>query len=75
MSPLSLTCDEILFLAVPILRRTIFGRVLLAVSDIFGPFIFLGGLLFLACLFLVGMVTMQDNMWQLQVTTYGNLRL
>jgi hypothetical protein len=40
MSMISLTCDEILFLAVSIFRHTIFGSGLLVVPDIFGVFLF-----------------------------------
>jgi hypothetical protein len=69
MSLISLTCEKLLFLAVPIFRHAIFGSVLLAVPYIFVFSYFLGGLLFLACLFLAvlllaGLGTMQCDMWQ-----------
>jgi hypothetical protein len=40
MSMISLTCGEILFLAMFVFRYTIFGSGLLVVPDIFGVFLF-----------------------------------
>ena len=57
---ISSTCENLLYLVVPIFRRAIFSRVLLAVPNIF---LFLGGLLFLVGLFIAGMVTMKDDKW------------
>jgi hypothetical protein len=42
MSMISLTCDEILFLVVSIIRHLTFGGGLLVILDIFGSFLFLG---------------------------------
>jgi hypothetical protein len=40
MSMISLTCDEILFLAVSIFRYLTYGGGLLVILDIFGSFLF-----------------------------------
>jgi hypothetical protein len=53
MRLISLTCEMLLFLAVPIFRRAIFGSDLIAIPFIFRLSYFLGvRLLFLACLYL-----------------------
>jgi hypothetical protein len=80
MSPFSLPCEEFLFLAVSIFRHTIFGMVLLVVPDIFGLFQFLGrtaifSMSILAGLYIAGMVAMQGDMWQVQILTFGSLRV
>jgi hypothetical protein len=80
MSPFSLTCEEFLFLIVPIFRHTIFGMVLRVVLDIFGIFIFFGptvifSMSILAGLLLVGEFVMQGDKWHLQVVTCGSLRV
>lgn len=61
MGLISSTWENFLFLAVPIFRRAIFSSVLLVVLNIF---LFLGGLLFSACLFIVVVVTMKDDKWK-----------
>jgi hypothetical protein len=75
MSLITLTC-KLLFLAKPIFRHAIFGSDLLVVPYIFCFFLFLGGLLFLACLLLAVLLlasvgAMQHDMWQQLRTPCG----
>jgi len=84
MSIFSLTCDEILFLAMSILRHTTFGSGLLVVPDIFGVF------LLFRVTFIFGMsifsrvvfsrssrhagwqvASPYSDIWQLQIVTCG----
>jgi hypothetical protein len=73
---ISLTCGEIIFLAMSIFRRVTFGSGLLVIPNTFGDFLFFTvGLLFLAITIYNRGGHLQGDKWWIQISKNGSMRM